>query len=116
LLYLSPKSFQEPTITFHIKFNLTNNIFGWEFGLTKSQQNLPLGVIGTRHNLLGPPSNLIIFEGIGSRYRLTIEYNKIFMQIDINIKLIDLIFPFLIDFILESKLNITRINLHGIDK
>lgn len=38
------------------------------------------------------------------------------MQIDINIKLIDLIFPFLIDFILESKLNITRINLHGIDK
>lgn len=38
------------------------------------------------------------------------------MKININVELVNLMFPFFIHFVFKSKLNITAIDLHSVNK
>lgn len=107
LLDLRRKPLNKPTVTFHIKPNLTNNLLGRKLRLRKRQQNLPLRTARPGHNLLTLPRNLIILQRVSRRYGLTIQNNKLLIKMYINIKLIYFMFPFLVYFVFESILYVT---------
>ena len=116
LFDLGPQILNQPTVAFHIKLNLCEDILGWKLGLTESQQNLALGAIRPRNNFLRFPGNFIILQTVGSGYGLTVKYHKILIQVHIDIKLIYLILPFLVHLVLEGKLNVTTVYLHRVNE
>lgn len=67
-------------------------------------------------NLFGFPCHFVIFQRMGHRNGSTIQHNELFVEVDIDVEVIDLILPFLIHLVLESKFNIITIHLHAVDE
>ena len=72
--------------------------------------------MGVWQNLLGFPGDLVVFEGVGNRNRPTIKNHKFFVKVDVNVKIIDFMFPFFIHFVFEGKLNVITVDFHTVNK
>lgn len=116
LHYFRSHAFNKSTVAFHTQSNFRKNLFWWKLNLTESQKNLPLRFGRVRSNLLSFPCNFVILQRIRHWNRFTIENNKLFIEINIDIEIIDFMIPFFIHFVLKRELNTATIHLHCIDK
>ena len=50
------------------------------------------------------------------RDRPTIQDNKLFVEVDIDVKIINFMLPFFVHFVLEGKLNVVTVDFHTVDE
>ena len=67
-------------------------------------------------NLFCFPCNFIISERICWRNTFTIHNHKLFAEIYANVNFIESVFPFFVDFVFESKLNVAAADLTSVDE
>ena len=111
LLAENPHWLHQPAVAFHWQSNLRQDLIWWKFRLPKSQQYLSLRIRRIWRNFLRFPYNLIILERMSSWNRFTIKHNKILIQVNNDIEIINFILPFLVHLVLEGELDIGAINL-----
>lgn len=68
------------------------------------------------HKLFSFPSDFIIFQGVGGWNTFTVHDHKLLIQNNTDIHIIQPMFPFLIDLILEGELNVAAADLSSIDE
>lgn len=62
------------------------------------------------------PCYFVVLERVSRWNTLTVHHQKLFIEVHTNIHLVESFFPFLVDLVLESELDVAATDLSAVDK